>query len=94
MSQSVWHKHDIENVLRGVELSCRQMAAQFDDPETESYRRGFQAALAATATSFGIKIDQSPLWSAPNEASWSVSAGRPATLLAPHHGPPAGRPGS
>ncbi len=61
MSQSVWHKHDIENVLRGVELSCRQMAAQFDDPETESYRRGFQAALAATATSFGIQIDVSSL---------------------------------
>ena len=94
MGQSVWHKHDIENVLRGVELTCQQMAAQFDDPETESYRRGFQAALAATATSFGIKIDLSSLWSTSNEASWSVGAGRPATLLAPHHGTPAGRPGS
>ncbi len=61
MGQSVWHKHDIENVLRGVELTCQQMAAQFDDPETESYRRGFQAALAAAATSFGIQIDLSPL---------------------------------
>lgn len=57
MSQSVWHKHDIENVLRGVNLTCQQMAAQFDGPETESYRRGFQAALAATATSFGIQVN-------------------------------------
>lgn len=63
MSQSVWHKHDIENVLRGVELTCQQMAAQLDGPETDSYRRGFQAALAAAATSFGIQINTSPLHS-------------------------------
>jgi hypothetical protein len=56
MTQSVWHRTDIENVLRGVELSCQQMAAQFDDPEVDSYRRGFLAALAATATSFGIQV--------------------------------------
>lgn len=61
MSQSVWHKHDIENVLRGVELSCHLLAAQFDNLETESYRRGFQAALAAAAISFGIQVDVSPL---------------------------------
>lgn len=60
MAQSVWHKHDIENVLRGVELTCLHMAAQFDGPECDSYRRGFLAALAATATSFGIRINQAP----------------------------------
>ncbi len=57
MAQSVWHKHDIENILRGVELTCQHMAAQFDGPESDSYRRGFLTALAATATSFGIQVD-------------------------------------
>lgn len=61
MAQSVWHKHDIENILRGVELTCQHMAAQFDDPECDSYRRGFLAALAAAATSFGIQVNTSPL---------------------------------
>lgn len=61
MAQSVWHRQDIENVLRGVELTCQQMAAQCDGPETDSYRRGFLAALAATATSFGIQVNTSPL---------------------------------
>jgi hypothetical protein len=61
MAQSVWHKHDIENVLRGVELTCQQMAAQFDGPECDSYRRGFLAALAAAATSFGIQVNTLPL---------------------------------
>ncbi len=60
MSQTVWHRTDIENVLRGVELSCQQLASQFDDPEIDSYRRGFLAALAATATSLGIQVDVQP----------------------------------
>ena len=68
MAQSVWHRQDIENVLRGVELTCQHMAAQCDGPETDSYRRGFLAALAATATSFGIQVNASPL-SPPPSAS-------------------------
>lgn len=60
MAQSVWHKHDIENVLRGVELTCLHMAAQFDGPDCDSYRRGFLAALAAAATSFGIRVSAAP----------------------------------
>ncbi len=57
MSQSVWHKHEIENVLRGVELTCLQMAAQSSNDEIDSFKRGFLAALAATATSFGIRVN-------------------------------------
>jgi len=86
MTQSVWHRTDIENVLRGVELSCQQMAAQFDDPEVDSYRRGFLAALAATATSFGIQVDTLPLSSSscslPRTAVSAVHAKRLA-----HHVP-------
>ncbi len=66
MAQSVWHRQDIENILRGVELTCQHMAAQCDGPETDSYRRGFLAALAATATSFGIQVNPSPLAPPPN----------------------------
>lgn len=82
MAQSVWHRQDIENVLRGVELTCQQMAAQCDSPETESYRRGFLAALAATATSFGIQVSTSPL-SPPLDAPW-----RPARRTAEIKPPP------
>ena len=57
MPQTVWHKHEIENVLRGVELACQQLATQYPDEEIDSYRQGFLAALAATATSFGIGVN-------------------------------------
>jgi hypothetical protein len=57
MPQTVWHKHEIESVLRGVELACQQLATQYPDGEIEGYRQGFLAALAATATSFGIRVN-------------------------------------
>lgn len=56
MPQTVWHKHEIENVLRGVELVCQQLVTQYPDEEIDSYSQGFLAALAATATSFGIRV--------------------------------------
>lgn len=61
MPQSVWHKQDIENVLRGVEMTCQHMAAQAPSAESDSFRRGFQAALAAAATCFGIKVNDARL---------------------------------
>lgn len=64
MAQSVWHRQDIENVLRGVEMTCQHMAVQAPNAESDSYRRGFQAALAAAATCFGIKVDDARLRSA------------------------------
>lgn len=61
MGQLVWHRHDIENILRGVELAGLQTAGQVNDAELAGYRRGFLAALAATATSFGIEVTPLPL---------------------------------
>lgn len=58
MSQSVWHKQEIENILRGIELTCQLMAAADDTGKLASYKQGFLAALAATGTSFGIKINE------------------------------------
>ncbi|MER2599345.1 MAG: hypothetical protein ABTQ73_07495 [Caldilineales bacterium] len=67
MGQLVWHRHDIENILRGVELAGLQTAGQMNDAELAGYRRGFLAALAATATSFGIEVRPLPL-AAPAES--------------------------
>lgn len=73
MSQSVWHKQDIENVLRGVEITCQHMAAQAPSAESDSFRRGFLAALAAAAVCFGIKVDDSALRSQQLlSSSWPV----------------------
>lgn len=56
MAQSVWQIHEIENILRSVELACQSTAAQYAGTENDSFMRGVSAALAATATGFGIKV--------------------------------------
>lgn len=56
MAQSVWQTHEIENILRSVELACQSTAAQYAGNDNDSFMRGVSAALAATATSFGIRI--------------------------------------
>ncbi|MFZ2488991.1 MAG: hypothetical protein WAZ19_12835 [Anaerolineae bacterium] len=61
MGQLVWHRHDIENILRGVEMAGLQAAGQAGESELDSFRRGFLAALAATATSFGIEVHPLPI---------------------------------
>ncbi len=84
MAQSLWHRKDIENVLRGVELTCQQLAAQLDDPEIDCYRRGFLAALAATATSFGIQVDTLLLSSSSCSLQRTAASPIQAKRLAPH----------
>jgi hypothetical protein len=88
MAQSVWHRQDIENVLRGVALSCQQMAAQIEDPALDGYRRGFLAALAATATSFGIPVDMQPLSAPPHYSLRSAAPSRHARDLSLAAAPP------
>lgn len=61
MAQLVWHRHDIENILRGIEMAGLQTAGQSGDPDLDGFRRGFLAALAATATSFGIEVNPLPI---------------------------------
>lgn len=56
MAQSVWQIHEIENILRSVELACQSTASQYADADNDSFMRGVSAALAATATGFGIRI--------------------------------------
>ena len=53
----MWFQSDIANILAGIEQASEQMAT---DRDSEQYRRGFQAAIAAVAVSFGIQPDRSP----------------------------------
>lgn len=56
MGQTVWYKEDIANILRGVELACRQTAALQTSRDSSAFQEGYMAALAAAATSFGIRV--------------------------------------
>lgn len=77
MAQSVWHVKDIENVLRGVELTCRQLAAHYAPDQSDAFQQGFLTALAATATSLGIEVNLPR----PNGASRPIHAMVPGRLL-------------
>jgi hypothetical protein len=57
MPQTVWHKKDIENVLRAMEMACQHVSTRYGCDDSDGFRQGFLAALAATATSFGIQVN-------------------------------------
>jgi hypothetical protein len=59
MSSEVWLKTDVVNILHGVAYAHADLASfvygsDTDQPQLDSYSRGFQAALAALALSFGV----------------------------------------
>ncbi|HQN47478.1 MAG: hypothetical protein IPN27_11780 [Cellvibrionales bacterium] len=60
MGQLVWHQQDIENILRGAEVSAMQTARAIacDDECVQQYLLGYKAALSAVASSFGIPVRQ------------------------------------
>ncbi|MCS6842807.1 MAG: hypothetical protein NZ528_00555 [Caldilineales bacterium] len=82
MAQSVWHVKDIENVLRGVELACRQLAAHYAPDQSDAFQQGFLTALAATATSLGIEVNLPR----PNGAARQAYAMTPGRLLSEGNG--------
>jgi hypothetical protein len=73
MPQTVWHKKDIENVLRGMEIACQHATARNGCDESDEFRQGFLAALAATATSFGIQVNDTRLRSTPDSEAVLVA---------------------
>lgn len=73
MGLDMWFTDDIRNILLGVELASAHLASRCNDPEMRAYREGFNAALAAIGTSFGIS---------PGEIVLEVRA-RPRTALPP-----------
>ena len=75
MGLDVWFKDDIRNVLMGVELASAHLASHCPGHETQAYREGFQAALIATAISFGIRpveIEVRVVHPASNDAALTV----------------------
>lgn len=76
MGQTVWHREDIENILRGVELACRESTARQVSAESEAFRAGYVAALAAAATSFGIRVRPGEgAQPSANGSAWLLAAG-------------------
>jgi len=79
MGLDIWFKDDIRNILLGVELANGHLASRYSDAEVQAYREGFQAALVATAVSFGIypgEIDVEAVGTRSRRAVLSLSRGR------------------
>ncbi len=55
LSLNMWMREDIRNILLALELSSAQSPLS-GDVDAAAYRRGFRAALAATAVGFGIPL--------------------------------------
>ena len=53
-SVRTWFPDEIENVLRSVTQANGDLADAIDTPEMALYRRGFDAAVLAIATGFGV----------------------------------------
>lgn len=56
MGQAVWHKQDIEHILRGAEVGAMVTVHAVSSNDAQLYVAGYLAALAAVATSFGIPV--------------------------------------
>lgn len=55
MTQEIWFKNDIENVLMGIDLASDTISARSTDPEARHFQDGFRSALAAAAVCFGLQ---------------------------------------
>jgi hypothetical protein len=56
MGLDVWFKDDVRNMLLGIDLATAHLALRYNNTdEARAYQDGFAAALAAVATSFGIR---------------------------------------
>lgn len=50
----IWFADDIENILTAVDEANLDVARHVDTPEMRVYRLGYEAAIEAIATAFGI----------------------------------------
>jgi len=51
----VWFKEEIENTICAVDLANKDVAQHIVTPEMQMYRLGYEAAIEALATAFGVK---------------------------------------
>ena len=59
-SSDVFLKEDVRCLLQAILATNEELARQFTDPQVQSYRHGFAAAIAAVAVAFNIEL-QPPL---------------------------------
>lgn len=63
MSQSVWHRDELENMMRAVAASSDALAGRIQTPEMALYRLGFDTALSALSMAIGIRYKSAcALW--------------------------------
>ena len=60
-SSDVFLKEDVRCLLQAILATNEELARQFTDPQVQSYRHGFAAAIAAVAVAFNIEL-QPPPW--------------------------------
>ena len=51
---AVWLREEIMDTLQAVDLANWDVAQYIDTPQARLYRRGYEAALEAIATAFGL----------------------------------------
>ena len=51
----VWFKEEIENTIHSIDLANHDVAQHIQTNEMRLYRAGFDAALDAVATAFGVE---------------------------------------
>jgi hypothetical protein len=54
MALDMWFREDVRNVLIGLNIASLALSGPPEYHERQAFQRGFQAALLATAMSFGI----------------------------------------
>ena len=79
MALDMWFQDDIRNVLLGLNMASRALVTSVEYQEGLAFQRGFQAALLATAISFGIV----PREIAMTDSSAQMSAAGVGGTLAP-----------
>lgn len=50
----VWFRDEIEAIIRAVDVANMDVARHIETPEMRLYRLGYEAAIDALATAFGV----------------------------------------
>ena len=56
-SSDVFLKEDVRHMLQAILATNEELARQFADPQVQTYRHGFSAAIAAVAVAFNIELE-------------------------------------
>jgi len=70
----VWFKEEVENTIRAVDLANLDVAQHIRTPEMQLYRLGYEAAIDALASAFGIEYTRRTTVPVPQASSVSVES--------------------